>query len=96
MTDINKKPIKELVKDPQWQKVRKSLLGNWKQKPEWCCQQLRNYLGSLSTTSYDKLRIVSNYLRGTAFRLGKIKPPCAIKLRGEITAEMKKRKYGSN
>lgn len=92
----NPVPIKELVKDPQWQKVRKSLLGNWKEKPKWCCQQLRNYLGSLSTTSYDKLRIVSNYLRGTGFRLGKIKPPCVIKLRGEITAEIKKRKYGNH
>jgi hypothetical protein len=71
-------------------------LSNWKEKPEWCCQQLRIYLGPLSTTSYDKLRIVSNYLTGTGFRLGKIKPPCVIKLRGEISAEIKKRKYGNH
>lgn len=89
----NKKSISELVKSPEWQKVRKSLLGKWTNEPEWCCQQLRNYLGNITTTSDDKLRIVMNYLTGTAFRIGKIKPPCVIKLRGEISAEMKRRKY---
>ncbi len=68
------KPIKELVKNEEWQKVRRSLLGQWMKKPEWCCQQLRNYLGPINSTTDDKLRIIMNYLTGTAFRLGKIKP----------------------
>lgn len=85
--------MSELVKDPHWQKVRKSLLGKWKENPDWCCQQLRNYLGPLSSAQYDKLRIVMNYLTGTGFRSGLIKPDCVIKLRGEISAEMKKRKF---
>ena len=87
------KQIKELVKDPNWQKVRKSLLGHWKKEPEWCCDQLRNYLGPISSTSEDKLRIVRNYLTGTGFRTGLINPECVQKLRGEISAEMKKRKF---
>lgn len=90
---MDKKPIREIVKNQEWQRVRKSLLGQWKKRPEWCCQQLRHYLGSISSTSDDKLRIIMNYLTATAFRIGIIKPPCVIKLRAEISAEMKKRKY---
>ena len=88
-----KKPISELVKDPDWQKIRKSMLGRWTKDPNWCCAQLHKYLGSVTSTNEDKLRIVMNYLTGTAFRIGKIKPPCVIKLRAEISAEMKKRKF---
>lgn len=93
MTQINKKPIKELVKDPHWQKVRVSLLGKWKTKPEWCSQQLRDYLGPISSTSDDKLRIVMNYLTSSGFRIGFLNSAYVIKLRGEISAEMKKRKF---
>jgi len=88
----NKKSIKELVKNPDWQKVRISLLGQWKKKSLWCCQQLTKYLGSISSTSDDKLRIVMNYLTGTAFRIGLISYPCVKRLRKLISLEMKKRK----
>ena len=48
MSDEN--PKNKLVRSPEWQAVRKSLLGQWKQRPEWCCSQLRKYLGSISST----------------------------------------------
>lgn len=86
------KPIKEIVKDPRWQKVRKSLLGQWKVQPSWCCQQLRSYLGSMTGASNDELRIIMNYLTGSAFRMGKIKNPCISKLRDDVSKEMKERK----
>ena len=92
MIKMAKTPIKELVKDPEWQKVRESLLGQWNIRPEWCCQQLRQYLGPINKTEDKKLRITMNYLTGTGFRMGKINHPCIHKLRGEISAEMKKRK----
>jgi len=85
-------PMKELVKDPEWQKVRKSLLGQWVKRPEWCCSQLRKYLGSISKTEDKKLAIVFNYLTGTVFRTGKIKHNCVQELRTQISMEMKKRK----
>lgn len=85
--------MKELVQNEEWQEVRKSLLGKWKERPEWCCTQLINYLGNISTTSDDKLRIVMNYLTGTGFRSGLIKPTCVVQLRARISAEMKKRKF---
>ena len=87
------KPMMELVKDEKWQKIRKSLLNQWKIRPQWCCYQLRTYTGSISSTSDDKLRIVMNYLTGSGFRTGNIKPHCVILLRAEISAEMKKRKF---
>ena len=90
------KDVKEIVKDPEWQKIRKSLLGKWKEKPDWCIQQLRKYLGSIESASDDKLKIVLNYLTGTAFRTGTISSrenPSISKLRAEISAELKKRKF---
>jgi hypothetical protein len=84
------KPVKDLVKDPAWQKVRESLLGQWKERPEWCCAQLRNYLGS--NPSNEKLRIVMNYVTGTGFRMGKISHPCITKIKSQVSMEMKKRK----
>ena len=90
MSDEN--PKNKLVKDPAWQAVRKSLLGKWMKEPEWCCSQLRKYLGNISTTSNDKIRVVQNYLTGTGFRTGKIKHPCISNLRAQLSMERKKRK----
>lgn len=90
MSDENPKNV--LVKSKEWQKVRKSLLGQWKTRPEWCCAQLRKYLGNISTTSNDKIKVVMNYLTGTGFRTGKIKHPCITKLRGQLSMEIQKRK----
>jgi hypothetical protein len=89
MSDQNPKNV--LVRSPQWQAVRKSLLGQWKERPEWCCSQLRKYLGNISTTSKDKIKVVMNYLTGSGFRTGKIKHPCISKLRMLLSMERKKR-----
>jgi len=89
---MEKKLIRDIVKDSRWQKVRESLLGQWKSRPEWCCQQLRKYIGKLTGASNDELRILMNYLVGTAFRTGRIKHPCITKLRKEISNEMTERK----
>ena len=96
METMNNKKISELVKDPRWQDLRKSLLGRWKKNPDWCLQELRNYLGPISKADDGKLIIVLNYLTGTAFRTGAISSrdnPKISELRGEISAELKKRKF---
>ena len=90
------KPMKSLVNNPEWQAIRKSLLGQWSKKPTWCCAKLRSYLGSIQGASEDKLRIVMNYLTGTGFRTGTIKHPCISALRAQISAERKKRKFKQN
>jgi hypothetical protein len=90
MSDEN--PKNKLVRSEDWQKVRKSLLGKWMNDPEWCCSQLKKYLGSLNKTDNDKIRVVMNYLTGTGFRTGKIKPPCAVSLRQQLSSEIAKRK----
>ena len=91
----DKKPIKDIVKEPNWQKVRVSLLGKWAKEPEACCRKLESYLGSVRSASDDKLRIVMNYLTGTGFRTGRIKHPCISKIRALISAEMKRRKFSN-
>ena len=68
------------------------LISNWNLKPDWCCQQLRDYLGPINEIPYKKLRIVMNYLTGSTFNTWKIKHPCIVKLQEEISYEMKKRK----
>ena len=84
--------IQDLVKDEEWQKLRSSLVGTWKTNPERNCKLLRNYLGNIHNCSYDKLRIVMNYLTGSGFRMGIIKHPCISQLRKDISDEMKLRK----
>jgi len=90
---LEAKPMKELVNNPEWQAVRKSLLGQWKEKPTWCCSRLRNYLGSIQSASDDKLSIVMNYLTGSGFRSGTIKHACISALRAQISVERKRRKF---
>lgn len=88
--------IKDIVRNDEWQDVRKSLLGQWKERPNWCVAQLRKYLGSIHSTNEKKLRIVMNYLTGTGFRIGTISSrdnPSIPRLRAEISAELKKRKF---
>ena len=85
--------VKDLVDDPEWQGVRQILVGNWNLKPEWCCSQLIKFLGPIENTSEEKLRISMNYLTGTGFRTGRIKHGCVSSLRGQISAELKKRKF---
>jgi len=87
----DKYPKNVLVNDPGWQKVRQSLLGKWNLQPEWCCEQLKKYLGDISSTSKDKIKIISNYLVGSGFRIGKIKHPCISALRTQLSMERKKR-----
>lgn len=89
---LNESTISELVKDPEWQKLRSSLVGTWKVKPEENCKLLRNYLGSIQNCKYRKLKIVMNYLTGSGFRMGVIKHPCINQLRSEISTELKRRK----
>ena len=84
--------ISQLTKDPSWQIVRKSLLNQWSKRPDWCCAQLRKYLGPLNKTSNEKIKIVMNYLTGTGFRTGRIKHPCISNLRTQMSSEIKKRK----
>jgi len=90
MSDEN--PKNKLVRSDAWQAVRKSLLGQWKERPDWCCSQLRKYLGNVSSTSNDKIKVVMNYLTGTGFRTGRIKHACISALRAQMSSEIAKRK----
>jgi hypothetical protein len=90
MSDQNPKNI--LVRSPQWQEVRKSLLGQWSTRPTWCCAQLRKYLGNIKTTSDDKINVVMNYLTGTGFRTGRISHQCITSLRNDLSEERRRRK----
>lgn len=87
-----KKPMKELVKREDWKKVRESLVGKWKSEPEKCCKKLSDWLGPITKTEDDKLRIMMNYLTGSGFRMGKIKHKCISTLRASVSVEMRLRK----
>lgn len=90
---MSDKPISEIVKNKEWQELRKSLLNQWKKNPVECCKKLEKYLGNPRTADIDKLRILKNYLYSSAFRIGIIKHPCIDRLRSIILAELKRRKY---
>jgi hypothetical protein len=76
--------IQQLVKDPEWQKLRKSLVGTWKDTPADNVQKLRDYLGPKPWTDAVKLRIVHNYLTGSGFRIGVISHPDITNLRNQV------------
>ena len=42
---MERKPVRVLVKNQEWQKVRKDLIGKWKSDPISCCKKLRSFLG---------------------------------------------------
>ena len=84
--------MSELVKDKEWQRVRAQLIGQWSSRPQWCCNQLKKFLGPLTKTTDKKLSIMMNYLTGSGFRMGKIKHSCITKIRSQVSMEMKKRK----
>jgi hypothetical protein len=85
---------KEIVDDPDWQEVRKGLVGNWKKKPNECCLKLSAYLDKANANRNrdERLLILRNYLTGSAFRIGVIDAECAKKLRTAVSAELNDRK----
>ena len=83
------KPMKDVVDDKKWQKLRTGLVGKWAKEYLKCCRELKSYVGNMKDIR--KVRQVQNYLTGTYFRTHK-NPQCAIDLRKKLTAARKKYK----
>lgn len=88
-----KKSMKQMVNRADWQSLRKSFLGTWKETPSKNISKIRTWLGPLSNAEDEKLRIAMNYLTGTGFRTGRIKHPAISKLRTDISVERRRRKF---
>jgi len=86
------KDISEDVKLEAWQKLREELVGTWKEEPEQNVKKLRAFLGEIRQAEDRRLRIVQNYLVGTAFRTGAIQHPAIDKLLKEVQEELERRK----
>jgi len=80
--------IQDLVKDKEWQELRKSFIGTLISDAPGNVKKLRKFLGSFS--SEKKLIIVQNYLTGTGFRVGTISHPDISKLLSEVKENLKK------
>lgn len=74
--------IREVVKDPEWQSLRKSFVGTWKRSPVKNVAELVSYLGEFKCPY--KLRRVHNYLTGSGFRIGIISSPAIDELREKV------------
>jgi len=85
--------IQDLINaDKEWQKLRDSLRGTWKEHAEENVRKLRSYLGSVQSASNEKIAIIMNYLTESGFRIGIISHPEITKLRKELSEEIKDRK----
>jgi len=84
--------IKDVVKLEEWQKLRESLVGTWKNSPKENVDKLKKFLGDLSKTSDQKLRIVHNYLTGSGFRSQIISHTSITQLLKEVREEVERRK----
>jgi hypothetical protein len=76
--------IREVVADAEWQTIRLSFLGTWKnpKKAQANVEVLRAYVSPFSNPL--KVRRVLNYLTGSAFRMGIIHSPEIEALREEV------------
>jgi len=86
------KSFQDISKDPDWQQLRKHLLNKWMCKPDWCCLQLRRFIGDMYKCNKNKLIIVSGYLSSSGFSPNAIHGVRITKLKNEIFMEIKKRK----
>ena len=86
------KSFQDISKDSDWQFLRKKIMNKWICKPDWCCLQIRRYLGKVEYSDLNKLKIVSGYLSSSGFRPGAINYPCVVNLKQEIYNEVKSRK----
>jgi len=73
--------IRQVVKLPEWQKLRVGFLGTWKTTPVANVAQLRAFYDPADAR---KTRIVLNYLTGTGFRSGTIQHPAITAFREEV------------
>lgn len=64
--------IKKVVDDPEWQLVRKSLIGNWKNNYKQNVATLREYFDKYSDSPIAVRRLV-NVLTGSVHRVGHTK-----------------------
>jgi hypothetical protein len=67
---VLKMNIQDIVQIPEWQKLRSYFVGKWKSQPEKNLQMLKDFAGDLNKLSNRRLRIVQNYVTGSAFRIG--------------------------
>ena len=82
----------KLVKDSAWVKLRPTFNKQWSTRPEWCCSKLKKYMGSVSSTTDNKLGIVMEYLSGSGFSEGRITVPCIKELFADVSTEVENRK----
>lgn len=67
-------------------------MSKWICKPDWCCLQIRRFLGSVGGSNNTKLKLISGYLCLSGFRPGAINYPCVVNLKSEVFNEIKLRK----
>lgn len=83
MRSVGGVPIQVIVADPEWQALRRSLLGRWKREEAACVAALRAYLAGDPACSWRRAR-VRNYLTGSGFRLRVIGGAASAQLREEL------------
>jgi|SRR5690349_3688033 len=81
--------IREVVALPEWQALRKDLVGTWTKTPAGNAALLRSFLGD--GTDDRRVRILLNYLTGTGFRIGRIAHPEIDRLLAEVRAMAERR-----
>jgi hypothetical protein len=67
---VVKMNIQDIVQIPEWQELRSYFVGKWKSQPEKNLQMLKDFAGDLKKLSNRRLRIIQNYVTGSAFRIG--------------------------
>jgi|TARA_R110000868_G_scaffold380823_1_gene647129 hypothetical protein len=82
--EVRAQNIKIVVAEPEWQDIRASFVGTWKdtEQSKKNVLRLRHYLGSMKNPL--KVRRALNYLTCSAFRIGIITSKEISELREEV------------
>lgn len=94
--EVKSIPIQQLVDYPEWQRLRKLLLGTWSFNCEENTLKLHNFINQYQNKRdfAIRVRIVFNYINGTYFRINNYKLCKSIKvLREKLKDVIKNEKF---
>ena len=89
---VVKQNIKDIVSLPEWQVIRANLVGKWKKQPDFCLNELKRFMTDINTLSNRRLRILQNYVTGSAFRIGIIQFKELDEFINVVKSEVQRRK----
>jgi len=73
--------------DKDWEKLRGEITGQWNLNPDECCNKIKEFLGLISETPDERLKVAKKYMNNV-----KINHNCINEIKSLLNKEIKNRK----